>query len=133
LKECAMTMRRYAIVRDGAQWKIVGGGAAASHFPSCAAAAFASARLAVKAADDGDEVEVLVQERFGQLRSVTPDLAAYQNAQWPDRPRRQRPASLWNHRRAARVKARSEKRSQDARAGSQASPGPVGRPGAFWA
>jgi hypothetical protein len=81
-----MTMRRYAIVRDGVGWKIVGGGAAGTHFPSCAAAAFASARLAVEAAENGDEIEVLVQERFGQLRTVTPDPAAYQNAQWPDRP-----------------------------------------------
>jgi hypothetical protein len=80
-----MTMRRYAIVRDGAAWRIVGGDIEIL-FPSCAAAAFASARLAVKAAEDGDEVEVLVQERFGQLRSVTPDPAAYQHAQWPDRP-----------------------------------------------
>jgi hypothetical protein len=81
-----MTMRRYAIVRDGVGWKIVGGGVAGTHFPSCAAAAFASARLAVEAAENGDEIEVLVQERFGQLRTVTPDPAAYQNAQWPDRP-----------------------------------------------
>ena len=80
-----MPMRRYAIVRDGLEWKIVGGNVTA-HFPSCAAAAFASARLAVEAADEGDEVEVLVQERFGELRSVTPDPAAYRNAQWPDRP-----------------------------------------------
>jgi hypothetical protein len=81
----AMTKRRYAIVRDGDGWKIVGG-ATSPRFPSCAAAAFASARLAVEASDNGDEVEVLVQERFGQLRSVTPDLASYQNAHWPDRP-----------------------------------------------
>ena len=80
-----MPMRRYAIVRDGTEWKIVGGRIAV-RFPSCAAAAFASARLAVEAAEDGDDVEVLVQERFGQLRSVTPDPAAYRNAQWPDRP-----------------------------------------------
>jgi hypothetical protein len=80
-----MPIRRYAIVRDGAEWKIVGGEIAA-RFPSCAAAAFASARLAVEAADEGDDVEVLVQERFGQLRSVTPDPAAYRNAGWPDRP-----------------------------------------------
>jgi hypothetical protein len=73
-----MPMRRYAIVRDGAEWKIVGGDVSA-RFPSCAAAAFASARLAVEASDEGDEVEVLVQERFGQLRSVTPDPASYQN------------------------------------------------------
>ena len=80
-----MPMRRYAIVRDGAEWRIVGGDIAA-RFPSCAAAAFASARLAVEAADEGDDVEVLVQERFGQLRSVTPDPAAYRNARWPERP-----------------------------------------------
>ena len=80
-----MPTRRYAIVRDGTEWKIVGG-AVAARFPSCAAAAFASAVLAVEAVEDGDEVEVLVQERFGELRTVTPDPAAYRDAQWLDRP-----------------------------------------------
>ena len=80
-----MSKRRYAIVRDGDAWKIVGG-ETSPRYPSCAAAAFASARLAVEADDNGDEVEVLVQERFGELRTVTPDPASYQNAQWPDRP-----------------------------------------------
>lgn len=66
-----MSQRRYAVVQVGEEWRIVGQ-RQMGHFPCRDSAALATARLAAQAVQEGYQVELLIQERFGQLKAVRP-------------------------------------------------------------
>ena len=55
-----MTSRRYAILRVGDFWRIVGGRRQAEDFPTRDAVALATARLAAQAIQDGFQVELVI-------------------------------------------------------------------------
>ena len=64
-----MPNRRYAVVQVGDEWRIVGELRQIGHFRTRAEATMATVRLGALAEQEGCSVELLVQERFGELRS----------------------------------------------------------------
>ena len=68
-----MSLRRYAVVQVGQEWRIIGAERQMGHFGSFAEAALATARLGALARREGCAVEVLIQEQFGELKSVRRD------------------------------------------------------------
>jgi hypothetical protein len=71
-----MSVLHYAVIRCGSEWKVVGGRRQMGHFSEKAAAATAGARLALQAAESGNEVEFLIQDDAGMLLTGDPLLHA---------------------------------------------------------
>ena len=62
-----MSKLRYAVLRCGDDWRVVGGERRIGRYIDQTAAVAAGARLATEAARMGHEVEFLVQDEVGEL------------------------------------------------------------------
>lgn len=64
---------RYAVVRVGPEWRIIGARRAMGHFPTRETALLAAANLAREASESGHLAEVLLQSDSGELTPLRPD------------------------------------------------------------
>ncbi len=58
---------RYAVIRVGPEWRVVGARRAIGHFPDRETALAAAGALAREALDSGHRAEVLIQSETGEL------------------------------------------------------------------
>lgn len=65
-----MSRLTYAVIRDGDCWRILSGRSRMGHFPTWRDAAEATVNLAREAARADHAVEVLIQDRAGELWPV---------------------------------------------------------------